>query len=266
MAWQSVGASIRGSDGEDGLSVTGAQINANGRLIITLSDSSTIDAGVAKGDPGGGIDFETSVQSVEDLPATAPYGEARFVRDDGHLYVYEPAADRPEGAEGWTAVGPIRGEKGDQGDPGAGGACVTGATGNGSGELALSLSDSNTINAGSVVGPKGDKGDTGDQGPAGEDGVSVTAATVTDGDLILTLSDSTEINAGEVVGPEGPQGEPGEPGQDGEPGEPGEQGPRGATWFVGQGAPPGEGDDPIEGSQAGDFYLDTDDGQIYVLS
>src|SRR5690606_41334158 len=47
----------RSSDlGEDGLSVTGAQINANGRLIITLSDSSTIDAGVAKGDPGGGID------------------------------------------------------------------------------------------------------------------------------------------------------------------------------------------------------------------
>ena len=34
-----------GADGNDGVSITGATINASGHLIITLSDGNTIDAG-----------------------------------------------------------------------------------------------------------------------------------------------------------------------------------------------------------------------------
>ena len=142
--------------------------------IIRWQSLSIIDAGPARGAPGGGIDFESSVQSVEDLPGSAEYGEARFVRDNGHLYVFESGDDRIEGVDGWTDVGPIRGEQGSPGADGADGAdgvSVTDATVNGSGVLVLTLSNSSTITAGNVVGPKGDKGDPGDPGEDGSPGV-----------------------------------------------------------------------------------------------
>ena len=51
-------ASLKGADGTNGtngtngLSMTGAVINTDGHLIITMSDNSTMDAGVAKGSDG----------------------------------------------------------------------------------------------------------------------------------------------------------------------------------------------------------------------
>lgn len=49
--------------GEDGVSVTNAEINQNGNLILTLSDGNIIDAGVAKGEDGStpirGVDYWT---------------------------------------------------------------------------------------------------------------------------------------------------------------------------------------------------------------
>ena len=41
-----------GDDGANGISVSDASINASGHLIVTLSDGTSIDAGVAKGDSG----------------------------------------------------------------------------------------------------------------------------------------------------------------------------------------------------------------------
>lgn len=46
------GSGGSGTPGEDGVSVTGAAINGSGHLIVTLSDGSTIDAGLAKGADG----------------------------------------------------------------------------------------------------------------------------------------------------------------------------------------------------------------------
>ena len=43
----------------------------------------------------------------------------------------------------------------------------------------------------------------------------------------------------------------------------GPQGPRGVSWFTGTGAPTASN---TSGSQAGDLYLDTATGDIYVLS
>lgn len=68
-----------------GVSVTGAQINDDGHLIITLSDGNTIDAGEAKG--GGSSDLnlvngkaEGSLRSVTADPETDEYklGEGAF--------------------------------------------------------------------------------------------------------------------------------------------------------------------------------------------
>ena len=43
------GDSEAGAPGQDGVSITTALINQDGHLILTLSDDSTIDAGMAQG-------------------------------------------------------------------------------------------------------------------------------------------------------------------------------------------------------------------------
>jgi collagen type VII alpha len=148
-----------GAQGPAGLAVTGAAVNGSGRLIITRSDSSIIDAGLVIG---------------------------------------------PKGDTGAT------GSKGDTGDTGAAGVGVSSATVNGSGRLIITKTDSTTVDAGSVIGPKGDQGATGATGATGakgDQGVSVYQAVVDgDGNLQVTLDDATTINAGSVIGPMGPQG------------------------------------------------------------
>lgn len=168
MTWSQVAdlTGLKGDTGDTGISVTDAEIDGAGDLIVTLSSGGTVNAGRAKGDPGGGIDFETSVATVGDLPGTAPYGEARYVVADGHLYVFEEDGGGV-GVDGWTDVGPIRGETGAAGADGADGVSVTGATVNGSGDLVISLSAGAPITAGHVVGPQGATGTTGSAGATG---------------------------------------------------------------------------------------------------
>lgn len=61
---------------------------------------------------------------------------------------------------------------------------------------------------------------------------------------------------GGLPGPEGPQGPPGEQGIPGVDGVPGTQ------WFEGHGAPA----DPYPGARDGDYFLDVDTGDVYVLT
>jgi len=52
-SWQTIVIDgLSGDAGDNGISVTNATIDGSGHLILTLSDSSTIDAGVAKGSNG----------------------------------------------------------------------------------------------------------------------------------------------------------------------------------------------------------------------
>lgn len=57
--------------GKDGVSVTNAEINQNGNLILTLSNGSTIDAGVAKGEDGvdgrDGVDGKDGINGRDGL-------------------------------------------------------------------------------------------------------------------------------------------------------------------------------------------------------
>lgn len=54
----------------------------------------------------------------------------------------------------------------------------------------------------------------------------------------------------------------GTPGPPGPPGPAGEDGQDGTRWFNGSGAPV----EPIPGSNAGDYYIDNDTGNYYVLT
>jgi hypothetical protein len=163
----------KGDVGAQGVSITGATVNGSGDLIVTLSTGGQVNAGHVQGAPGGGIDFESSVATVGALPATAPYGEARYVTGDGHLYVFE-ADGGGVGVDGWTDVGPIRGETGATGPAGANGVSVTGAAIDGAGHLIITLSQGGPIDAGVAKGADGAAGAT---GPAGTDGAPGTPGT-----------------------------------------------------------------------------------------
>ena len=62
-------------------------------------------------------------------------------------------------------------------------------------------------------------------------------------------------------GDAGADGSPGTAGSDGTAGADGAPGARGSKWFTGAGVPAG-----VAASAAGDFYLDTQTGDVYALS
>jgi hypothetical protein len=63
-----------------------------------------------------------------------------------------------------------------------------------------------------------------------------------------------------IKGLKGDPGDPGTPGDKGDSGDPGDPGVRGNTWFSGPGVPT-----DIPSAIAGDYYLDTDTGDVYKL-
>ena len=169
-AWQEIG-DFSGPPGAPGTGVTDRTIeDGTGALLVTLSTGQVINAGRAQGLPGGGIDFESSVASFADLPASVPYGEARYVRDTGHLYVFEAAEHREEDVDGWTDVGPIRGEAGPPGSDGADGVSITGSAIDANGHLIVSLSSGTTLDAGVARGSDGRDGQDGEDGAPGAPG------------------------------------------------------------------------------------------------
>jgi hypothetical protein len=159
--------------------ISNAAVNVNGRLIITLSNGSTIDAGYVQGGAGAtgpqgatgatGIGFANAVVDSS--------GNLILTKTDGAI-VNAGLVKGAAGVQGAT------GAQGPQGATGTQGISITGAAVNGSGQLVLSLSNGSTINAGSTVGPqgpqgvagpKGDIGDTGAQGPQGLTGATGAA-------------------------------------------------------------------------------------------
>jgi hypothetical protein len=211
----------QGPKGDIGLSISSATVTLSGRLQLTLSDNTVVDAG--------------SVAGVKSAVVNGS-GELVLTKQD-NTTINVGSVIGPQGAQG---VQGIQGAKGDTGSQGPAGVSVSSASVNNLGHLLVIKSDGTTLDAGSVVGPKGDqgiqgiqgiqglkgdtgdrgdqgiqgvKGDTGAQGIKGDTGVGVSAATVNgSGHLIITKTDSTTIDAGSVVGPQGPQGATGNTG------------------------------------------------------
>jgi len=200
----------QGNTGPQGVSVTNASLTGS-NLIITLSDTTSIDAGNVRGPIG-------------------PQGAT--------------GATGPQGNIGLTGPQGPQGNVGPQGDGNAG---ISSATVT-AGDLVLTLNDATTINAGNVVGPQGTagvgitstslvggnlilnysntstqdvgniqgiQGTQGPQGNAGVDGVWITNATISTDDLVITLSNASTINAGNVRGPIGLTGATGATGNTG---------------------------------------------------
>jgi hypothetical protein len=172
----------------------------------------------------------------------------------------------PQGDQG------IQGQKGDKGDDGTGIAIAgTVAT---YGDLPTTLTSADAGNGylvsadgllyiwdgtqfpadGSGVEFKGPKGDTGDAGAA----ATFTFGTVTTGAAGTSASTSeasgstAQARVYNLTIPRGATGATGSDGADGRDG---------SKWFSGSGAP-----GTVTGAIAGDYYLDTDTGDVYTLS
>ena len=135
--------------GGGGKSVTDAQVNEDGDLIITLSDGTTINAGHVVGADG----------------AQGPEGPQGPPGAEGEQGPAGPKGDTgeqgPQGPKGDTGAQGLQGPKGDQGEQGIQG----------------------------PQGPKGDTGDTGPQGPAGADGVGLPTVTAEDNGMYAGVVD-----------------------------------------------------------------------------
>lgn len=154
-----------GSGSGTGISISNAEIDANGHLIITLSNGSTIDAGMAKGDTGPqgargnrwytgtaitGVDTNGKAFTNSEV-AQAYYNDlylnTAYYRIYQCIYSGAPADAR------WVYIGSIKGATGASGKDGAD--SISDASVNANGYLVLTLSNGNTLTAGKVLGSDG---------------------------------------------------------------------------------------------------------------
>ena len=180
----------QGPIGPDGLSISSATVTLAGRLQLTLTDNSIVDAGNVSGIKTAAVNGSGELVLTKQDNTTINVGS-----------VIGPQGDT--GTQGAT------GAKGDTGDTGAAGVGISTAAVDGSGRLIITKTDSSTVDAGSVIGPQGSQGATGNTGAPGakgDRGISVAQAVVDSGNLIITLDDASQINAGTVTGDQGPQG------------------------------------------------------------
>lgn len=224
-----------GAQGPAGLSVSGAAVNPSGRLLITRSDNSIIDAGSVIGPKGDKGDTGDTGATGTQGPAGAvgAKGDKGDKGDTGATGA--TGATGEQGPAGATGPQGIKGDKGDTGNAGATGAkgdqgvSVYQAVVDGDGNLQITLDDATQLNAGSVIGPMGPQGV---QGPAGRSIASNGVVVDGSGNLQITLTDSTVINAGYVVGPQGSTGPQGLKGDKGDKGDTGDTGPQGLSYTV----------------------------------
>lgn len=236
-----------GKNGQDGISVVKSEINSNGELVVTYSNSVIDNLGKVVGSDG-------AKGEKGDKGDTGARGEKGDKGDTGEQGIQGVAGkDGKDGINGTNGVDGkdgTNGKDGTDGQDGVGIANVTvsnegalsvtltngtvldlgnikGADGigisksevNASGELVLTYTDGTVKNLGNVVGANG---------ADGQDGVGIKTVTLSStGELMVTLSDNSVINLGNVKGEKGDKGDKGDAGVQGEKGEKGDKGDTG---------------------------------------
>ncbi len=188
-----------GVDGQDGIGIKDISVNSEGKLIIVLSNNSTIDCGVVKGQDGvNGINGKDGV-SITSMSINSN-GELVIALSNGQT----------------TNCGIVKG-----GD----GVGIASIEINTAGELVLTMTDMSTKNLGIINGQDGANGQDGKDGIDGingKDGISITSVTINEkGELIVSLSQGEPINCGVVVGSNGKDGTHGQDGVNGKDGKDG---------------------------------------------
>jgi hypothetical protein len=149
--------------GKSGVSVTTATINSAGNLILTLSDSTTIDVGKVKGEKGDpGVPGKDGAPGAPGAPGAA--GGPQGIPGNGILSVTsDDTAITVKTTDGKSYVVAI--------PRGVTGTSVAKAEITTEGILKFTMTDGSTVSAGKV------KGDKGDPGAPGKDGINGTNGT-----------------------------------------------------------------------------------------
>lgn len=238
-----------GKNGQDGISVVKSEINSNGELVVTYSNSVIDNLGKVVGSDG-------SKGEKGDKGDTGARGEKGEKGDAGEQGIQGVAGK--DGKDGINGTNGVDGKDGTDGKDGVG---INTVNITEDGKLNITLTNGTTLNLGTIKGEKGDKGDTGakgekgDKGDTGEqgiqgvagkdgkdgingtdgvdgkdgtngkDGVGIANVLInTSGELELTFSDGQQINLGNVKGSKGDKGEKGDTGEQGIQGAAGKDG------------------------------------------
>ncbi len=248
-----------GKNGQDGISVVKSEINSNGELVVTYSNSVIDNLGKVIGSDGA-------------------KGEKGDKGDAGEQGIQGVAGK--DGKDGINGTNGVDGKDGTDGKDGVG---INTVNITEDGKLNITLTNGTTLNLGTIKGEKGDKGDTGVQGEKGDkgdtgakgekgdkgdtgeqgiqgvagkdgkdgingtdgvdgkdgtngkDGVGIANVLInTSGELELTFSDGQQINLGNVKGSKGDKGEKGDTGEQGVQGIAGKDGINGTNGVDGK--------------------------------
>ena len=219
----------------DPVSLTAANFNNRGQLILTLSDGTTLNLGNAVGENGkngsdgrNGTDGKNGADGKDGKDGLNGVSVSGVDLTDAGELVLRFSDDRMVNVGRVTGAQGIQGEKGEKGDTGAQGA---------QGEKG----EKGDTGAQGAQGEKGEKGDTGAQGAQGDKGEK--------GDTGAQGAQGEKGEKGDT-GAQGIQGEKGEKGDTGAQGIQGEKGEKGDTGAQGiQGEKGEKGDTGAQGIQ-----------------
>lgn len=248
-----------GKNGQDGISVVKSEINSNGELVVTYSNSVIDNLGKVVGSDG-------AKGEKGDKGDTGARGEKGEKGDAGEQGIQGVAGK--DGKDGINGTDGVNGKDGTDGKDGVG---INTVNITEDGKLNITLTNGTTLNLGTIKGEKGDKGDTGVQGEKGDkgdtgeqgiqgvagkdgkdgingtdgvdgkdgtngkDGVGIANVLInTSGELELTFSDGQQINLGNVKGSKGDKGEKGDTGEQGVQGIAGKDGINGTNGVDGK--------------------------------
>ncbi len=207
-----------GKDGKDGISVSSAEINSEGELVLSFSNGQRANVGAvvgAKGDKGEkGEQGAQGEKGENGLNGSDGIGVKKSEINSAGELVITYTNDLTENLGHVVGAKGDKGEKGDQGAQGEKGE---------KGERG-------------VQGEKGDAGLGGTDGKDGKDGVGINNIEISnDGNLLITLTNGTSLNLGNIKGAKGDQGIQGEKGEKGDAGLNGADGKDGTNGTDGVG-------------------------------
>ena len=247
--------------------IKNAKFNSKGELILTLSDDTTINLGVAvgtngkdgaagkngadgkdgqNGTPGkDGVDGKDGVSISE--ASINNEGQLILTFTDGKSF----NLDKVVGAKGEAGIGIANSKINEQG------------------ELVITYSNGQETNLGKVLGADGKDGQ---DGAAGKDGNAIVSTVINNsGELVVTYSNGTSDNLGVVVGKDGQDGADGKDGINGSDGKDGKDGADGKDGVNGTNGKDGvDGEDGVGVSSAqinsyGELVITYTNGQISTL-
>ena len=194
--------------GDDGIGISKSEINADGELVLTYTNSQSTNLGKVVGADGingtNGTDGKDGTNGIDGKDGTGIVNVT--ISAEGALSV--------ELSNGTVLnLGNIKG---------ADGIGISKSEINSNGELILTYTSGETANLGVIVGAKGADGT---DGTDGKDGVGIKTVNLSaDGELSILLTDNTVLNLGNVKGEKGDTGEKGEKGDSGADGKDGVDG------------------------------------------